>query len=135
MALLEILHQRLGLRIGVFRKRLQKVIPLVGDELGFGETLARLYCDVGLPRAPVQRARHGLDVGTEGLDQVCLRTHLLLRVRDSEGLVQDWIELDLTTPPVVVVLAMLNPHEEPAVVDLATGADDRYSRPVGDANA
>src|SRR2546425_3574073 len=88
-----------------------------------------------LPRAVVQRSRRGLKVRRQGLDQVGLGADLLLRVRDAESLVQNRIELHFAPPPVIVVLAVLTPHEEPSIVDLTAGSYDRDAGALGHPNS
>jgi hypothetical protein len=101
------------------------VIPFASDSLSLGESLPGLDGQVRLPRPAVQSSGRGLKVQRQRLYQVSLRAHLLFRVRDAKSLVQDMIKVDLAPPPVVIVLAMLTTHEEPTVVDLATGSHDR----------
>src|SRR5262249_33799445 len=86
-----------------------------------------------LPGTSIQGVGGALDVGREDVQQVLLGADLLLRVRYPECLVEHWIELDLASEPVVVVLPALVPHEEPAVIHLATAAhygDPRSLRDV-----
>src|SRR5579884_3828847 len=64
-----------------------------------------------------------------------LGADLLLRMSNAERLVQYRIKLDLAAPPVVVVLAVLAAHEEPAVVDLAARSHDRHAGALRHADA
>src|SRR5437899_7880705 len=70
-----------------------------------------------------------LDVRRECLNQIGLGANLLLRVAYTKCFIEDRVKLNLTPPPVVVVLARLPAKEEPTVVDLAFCADN------GDAGA
>src|SRR5262245_22686407 len=111
------------------------MIALACYALRLGEPLPRLDSQVGLPCAAVEHARRCFEVGRERLEEVRLWTHLLLGVRDAEGLIEHRVELDLASPPVVVVLPVLAPHEKPAVVDFAPSAHDRHPGTLRNASA
>src|SRR5690606_39186779 len=102
----------------------EHLVLLTRAVLRRGEALRDLRVQVSLPRATVERACGRLHVCAEGLDQVWSRADLLLGVRDTKGLIQDWIEADLTAPPVIVVLTTLAAQEEPPVVHLTAAPDD-----------
>ncbi len=51
---------------------------------------------------------------------------------DPKGFVEDGIEANVSPPPVIVILAALAVEEEPAVIDLPSGPDDRHTGTVDD---
>src|ERR1039458_3478616 len=64
-----------------------------------------------------------------------LRSSLLFRMSDPKRLIEDGIELDLAAPPIIIVFAVLTPHEEPTIIDFSPSADYRYTGPFGDSDA
>src|SRR5262245_36717211 len=125
VALLEIPHQIFRLSVRLVRQRSQKMITLGRNALCLGEPLAGFDGQVSLPGTAIERSRRSLNVWGQSLEQVTLRADLLLRVRDTEDLIQVWIELNFATPPVVIILPMLVTHKEPTIVNLTASAHNR----------
>jgi hypothetical protein len=93
---------------------------LFGRSQGSG----RLCKFESLSNPTIQCSGNRLKVWNEDVQQFVTRDDTLFGMGNPEQFVEGWGEANLTSPPVIVILATFAAHEEPAAVDFSAGSED-----------